>query len=637
MDEPDDTDMSPEEFRAALARGTPVRIVASRNEFEKAVSEGYEPLAQNEFGVDDLRRRPSNTPEVVQETAIPWRELDGSRAEKFISILLLREYPDALRDRPTRGDDGMDVIVPVSDSPRRYDVYQIKSYHQRLNETQRSSIERSARRAIERARSGSINLRSWHLVVPLDPSPQDTEWIDTLFEDSSISAHWNGKTYLQRLARKYSDVVNYYIRGNRDELTSLVESALELVRATAPAEEADIADELEYKALWTALDRLNIEDPHYTYSLSINHGEPDFYSAPESAVMSQFAGRLGGSTMRIDVYPKYRLAVEDRPITASLRLRIPDSESDLRTAVARFNTHGDELEVPAQYASATIDDPIYGSTDYESLSVRISPLPATPRRLRYLILEETGERVASAFFNVVSRDESASGRGLRVKLRSDSGLISLEHWLERSDDRNYRGGFNFQLDWKERIAARVLDELLFGHSMIKPRRLVMAREFTGPFVEVAYLHELTRPAVPDWLVTYAHALNSLQDYADVPLRMVGPENDEDSSSIEQVIRIASILHGRILGQRAPQISIVAEGADAQELVQSVESSGELRMVAPFTARVANGRISIPRVTFAAENVQARLETAGESTRVVLTRPGGEVVVRVYLDPDESAK
>jgi hypothetical protein len=37
QDEVDDTDMTPDQFRAAAARGTPVRVVRSREEYEAAL------------------------------------------------------------------------------------------------------------------------------------------------------------------------------------------------------------------------------------------------------------------------------------------------------------------------------------------------------------------------------------------------------------------------------------------------------------------------------------------------------------------------------------------------------------------------------------------------------------------------
>lgn len=636
MDETDDTEMSPEEFLARLDQGAPVTLLKSRAEYEEAIGDEAAPFDSP----DSFTMLYSGVEggELSRSATVPWYDLDGARAEKFISVMLLREHPDGARRRPTQGDGGIDVIVPVRDNPRSWDVYQIKSFSGgSLSSGQRAKIRESAQRLLATVDSNNLEVHAWHLVVPIDPSAKDQEWIESLFKESSIRPHWKGLSYLEGLVAKYRDVFDFYIRDGQERLHALVQNALNLAGMQIGRAATGLSEQSLYDSLSSTLDRLSLDDPHYSYALSIGYNHEEINKAPESVAMSYVMGKPDGAAMRVDVYPKYGLALEDRPITADVVFEVPDAEDGLTSAIERFNIYGDDLTVPSQFASASFSDPVTGDSKMENVEVRLSPRDDGPAvRVRYIVAEMTGERVASTFFDVLSRKAGPSGKGHLFRLRSESGVLEVEQWARTEDGELYNGTFNFKVDWRSRIAARIANDIQFASAIQRGRKLVLAPEFTGPYTDIAHFDDLSGSPVPDWLSRYVEALAELQEYADVPLLTLNGNEEEPEKVVQNAISVASLLHGGVIGQRSPKMGVDIVGMNSEELVAHVNEHGSVTVITPFTAKVANGHVSIPGVTFHAENVAAEVQEVGATKQVVLSSPDGEVTMSAFIAPAEDA-
>jgi len=57
--------------------------------------------------------------------------------EQVVAILLCRENPPAVRVRPSRGDGGIDILVPL-DGTATVAVYQVKSFTSNLTRGQKA-------------------------------------------------------------------------------------------------------------------------------------------------------------------------------------------------------------------------------------------------------------------------------------------------------------------------------------------------------------------------------------------------------------------------------------------------------------------------------------------------------------------
>ncbi|MGH3267929.1 MAG: hypothetical protein ACRDN1_02495, partial [Trebonia sp.] len=76
---------------------------------------------------------------------VDWTRIEPGDIEQVVAILLCRENPAAVRPRPSRGDGGIDILVPL-DNAGTVAVYQVKSFKFNLTQGQKAQAERSFRR-----------------------------------------------------------------------------------------------------------------------------------------------------------------------------------------------------------------------------------------------------------------------------------------------------------------------------------------------------------------------------------------------------------------------------------------------------------------------------------------------------------
>ena len=82
-------------------------------------------------------------------TAIAWTVVDPDTIERMIAVGLCRRYTNARRIKPSQGDGGLDVVVPVpSGSQMHVDNYQVKKFADDLNDSRKQQIKKSLTRAI---------------------------------------------------------------------------------------------------------------------------------------------------------------------------------------------------------------------------------------------------------------------------------------------------------------------------------------------------------------------------------------------------------------------------------------------------------------------------------------------------------
>ncbi|MFE4457676.1 hypothetical protein ACFROC_10010, partial [Nocardia tengchongensis] len=111
------------------------------------------------------------------QSRVNWVRLDTTEAEDLISMLVCREHPDGIRIRPSRGDDGIDVLVPVDGDFRRVVIYQIKYFSQNLTAGQKTQIVNSHAECRDAAQKAGRTVVEWRLTLPLDPTPQNLRWL----------------------------------------------------------------------------------------------------------------------------------------------------------------------------------------------------------------------------------------------------------------------------------------------------------------------------------------------------------------------------------------------------------------------------------------------------------------------------
>jgi hypothetical protein len=105
---------------------------------------------------------------------VEWSRLPGEETEAVLGIMLCREHYGATRVKPSQGDGGIDIWVPVSNT---VEIYQIKGYTGQLTARRKGHIKKSWETLNKYAAANSIVRSGWHLVTPENPTKEHLKWM----------------------------------------------------------------------------------------------------------------------------------------------------------------------------------------------------------------------------------------------------------------------------------------------------------------------------------------------------------------------------------------------------------------------------------------------------------------------------
>ena len=110
------------------------------------------------------------------------------------------------------GDGGRDCYFSDENGT---DVYELKSFLGRMNDVRRQQVARSLQRALR----GSP--RTWSLVVPIDATPKEQEWFDSLASATTTTLTWLDKTWLEEQLAAHPDIGRYFA-GASEEIVQIL-------------------------------------------------------------------------------------------------------------------------------------------------------------------------------------------------------------------------------------------------------------------------------------------------------------------------------------------------------------------------------------------------------------------------------
>jgi len=318
----------------------------------------------------------------------------------MISVLLSRELQTHRVDG-SGGDGGRDCYFSDDDGT---DAYELKSFTGRMTQSRRRQVKRSLAKAMERAP------RSWTLVVPIDATPPEQAWFDSLQAGVSARLDWKDKTWLEEKLAQYPDITRYF-SGAAEEVVRLLG---EIAREDALPDNARALGERFSRAVR----RLNEVDPYY-----------------------QFVYSVTDEITTVTAHPRYPDAPRDRPLQVSATLRFDDSPASrgVRSAFADFMTYGTRVVIPGVHVEGLVVDAPGGlggsfpgaelildgtyepaPEAAETIVLRIPPQPPIRRTVRLRVGERS--RGQAGGFRLVSRDSSGL---LTLDLRVDAAQKTL--------------------------------------------------------------------------------------------------------------------------------------------------------------------------------------------------------------------
>ena len=347
---------------------------------------------------------------MIGSNRVLWESLGREVYEDMVAVLLSRLHPNAQRFDGSGGDGGRDVQIAAEDG---LVIYQLKSQTGRMNQSRRRQVASSLVSASQHSPT------KWFLVVPIDPTPGESEWFDQLVEPYGFECRWLGKTWLDSEMAQKPEIARYYAHGDRLELSEF----LELVRGINPDPLPGGAGVLGAAAdsVQGIVDRLNRLDPHFVFALSMS---PD--------------GRP-----HVSVIPRYPGAERDRP-PFSVALAFPDTEEGASAQQALQETvdFGAASVVPSEFISElVINVPAGLGAVLEGYEMALGgPTPALADDVRVVLKAVGGSGAVEAQLPLVADEASSGARGALISLADNSKAVTAEIRLDVSE-------LAFSLSW----------------------------------------------------------------------------------------------------------------------------------------------------------------------------------------------
>lgn len=313
--------------------------------------------------------------------------------EDMVSCLLSHLNRETRRIDGSGGDGGRDVQFELPDGLH---IFELKSFTDRMTQGRRRQVERSL------ARAAKLKPVRSELIVPIDPTVKELDWFNGLRKKYSFPIEWRGKTWLDTHFAERLFIWRYFCEGAKAEVFELLR---ELHKEEAGLERGmpDVIERLQALAL-----RANELDPFFVFKVE-----------------------LDGPRTKVAVIPRYKGALEDRPITVRIDFVFPTDTPEGQAKLAEFqraNDYGAPIEIEPDFIRhVDIDAPAGLGGTFERMHISIGPghVPwATPIDFEFLAVNESGDPVERLV--VTLAPESAGQKGVIMTGHDRSGLFHAQ-------------------------------------------------------------------------------------------------------------------------------------------------------------------------------------------------------------------
>jgi hypothetical protein len=469
-------------------------------------------------------------------TPVPWATLDPNLTEQLVSVLLCREYPSAIRIRASRGDGGIDVMVPSNGE--LVDVYQIKYFATPLDNSRKTLIRRSLKRI---SQNSSVNVRNWYLTLPLNRSPAEIKWFGRLIANAAFHCEWFGLDKIESLAAANPDVLDYYIHDGRERLERSIANLRSLVGLERPAGNQLVEPSDLSGPLTDLYELLNRDDPHYRYEYEVGAPPPESADSERPHLVARVSHGSDELAVTIRVYSRYRMATQDAPIPLSFHVDEEDLTPEALEAWERALRYGTPAEVIARDVVAGLPGGLGEEIESAMLRINLASGPESPpRRIRLGVLDPSGRLLADA---VVEMDPSTHGvlGGTRAHGTEQGGAFQFEFLVDPpGEDRNVTMSL-LPFDPTGKPPAALNRGIRLLYETRQPNRLAIGPEF-GPLFGNTFDLPFEEAPVGVSLFELLEALAVL--HQEVKADLVVPDvKSLSEESFFQILRAAALVRG----------------------------------------------------------------------------------------------
>lgn len=593
-------------------------------------------------------------------TQVEWTELVGEQAETLLAVLLYNEYPEATRVRPSRGDYGIDVLIPTAAVTDAYDVYQIKKFAQSLTANQKAQVEDSLRRLLIGLVRRSVPLGDWYLVMPLDPTIDNfLDWFNEMperviagmFEDDKLALtddeklritewrnapgrviKWEGRPFCMTLASKYGYVVDYYLHGGRDrivkalaDLSSIYLNDLSLPNpSTAVGGTPALLTPAEVHEHLFKLQEVLDTDPHFRYGISIDPTPPEITTEPDLVAVTQMT-QPDGRTVTVRIKQRFAEALRERPIPMEVKFLTNEATFD-EQAFEMWRKYG--MPLTAAPAEVDIDLPGGLGAPLSGGVTEVTALgsPGHEYDVRFRIRDPDGVAGDELSFTLAART-GPDATGIWETGTDSTGLLTFD---SKSDLDTNVGTWSFQrghIVGREVVAAMPVIEFL--QAMGAPNVLQAAAKY-GPYADYHEIPE-REPQFPESVMALLRALATIQPHTPTPI-LIPDFTTVTVEEVRAVTQAAALVSGQAVIDTWDRITMAGDGpleddeaGPAQEI--DFQKHYELLVMEPLVVKIGNQSVTLGTVSWLL--LSARYEVQGQT---VVARPFKNNTVQKNFSP-----
>lgn len=457
---------------------------------------------------------------------IEWTRLSGEAVEDLTTALLGREYSDCTRIRASVGDGGIDLIHSAKDG--RSEVYQVKKFSNNLTSSQKTQIKKSIQNFDKYRSEEKMSVAAWHLVMPLDPTKENYNWLRKLTSNLPYSCHWKGLTFLDGLAAKYPEVVDYYIEGGRQRLEKTITDLAALLKLECSTAEGTIPIS-ELRERFAKVASLLRTDPFYEYEILMgSETKPSFPNRRPVAMTHHRYGNNREVEVIVLVFARCNMSLELRPISAQFNMTLePDSLEEKKFET--FLKYGTPFQSPSKGINGSIELPGGLGGEFNEAQVTFEPLQQNLENqyIRINSLDPRGAALGSVVIKLTSRNHGPDGTGLRAVGREEGGNFEMEFLYDKitgSQTINVN-----RVAWAGNPPHEVKEALLFLSSLKHPNRLALGSRY-GKLKDLGEIPKKTATAhheQVDSLLQVASDLAVIQEAMDDEILMPDQLSKED--------------------------------------------------------------------------------------------------------------
>lgn len=410
---------------------------------------------------------------------IEWTRLEPGQVEAVVSMLVNREHPTSVRITPSRGDGGVDILARRQGPTGGDVVYQVKSFTNRVKQREKNSIEESLTTLGTDERWAGLSIEEWHLVTPLNPSPEAETWLHGLGEAAGITTVWQGLDHVEQLAARYPDVVDYYLHDGQARIAAAQAEVLSLVGVEHVSNGLSAEDVTE--RIRRALGVLD-HDPHYRFEVQFGEGALPAPRDRDGLVMSCFRGhRTAEWWVGIDVIARCAASTEVQPITINGTVNV-EPDTALADEWDAFMTYGAPVTLPSGTFTGEVNAPGGLGGPLADAVLRTGPTldadVGDDPEMHLEVLDTERRVIAAVDIDRVERSRGMVGVGLRAVLQETNGIFTIEDRYNLFENRGSRNVSIGEITGLPVEAARAGVEVLAN--LHAPNQLRISRRHTPP-------------------------------------------------------------------------------------------------------------------------------------------------------------